>query len=165
MSCGVHLEGRGGGGLCLYGMIRQRDPERVRGSLRGCPQTLVDSTLFGRTPRYGVSFQTSSLSAKANCVPSCELEFSLPSLPPSLPPLPLSLSLPLPPSLPLSLKPKIKTIKTDDFFNFKYNENVENDRNETNYIAHYKTWLNLFFPDQVGTKNLNWFVFNQNKVL
>jgi hypothetical protein len=23
----------------------------------------------------------------------------------------------------------------------------------------------IFFPDQVGTKNLNWFVFNQNKVL
>ena len=35
----------------------------------------------------------------------------------------------------------------------------------TLYIAHFKTWLNLFFPDQVGTKNLNWFVFNQNKVL
>jgi hypothetical protein len=49
----------------------------------------VDSTLFGRTPGYGVSFQTSSLSGKENCVPSCELELSLPYLLPSLPPLPL----------------------------------------------------------------------------
>jgi hypothetical protein len=62
-------------------------------------------------------------------------------------------------------KPKIKTIKTDDFLNFKYNENVDNTRNEANYISHFNTWLNLFFPEQVGQKNLNWFVFNQNKVL
>ena len=31
------------------------------------------------------------------------------------------------------------TIKTDDFYNLKYNENVENDRNEANYISHFKT--------------------------
>jgi hypothetical protein len=49
--------------------------------------------------------------------------------------------------------------------NPKYNGNVDNDRNEANYKSHFKTWLNLFFPDQVGTKNLNWFIFNQNKVL
>jgi hypothetical protein len=49
--------------------------------------------------------------------------------------------------------------------NPKYNGNVDNDRNEANYKSHFKTWLNLFFPDQVGTKNLDWFIFNQNKVL
>ena len=36
-------------------------------------------------------------------------------------------------------KPQIMTIKTDDFYNLKYNENVENDRNEANYISHFKT--------------------------
>jgi hypothetical protein len=31
-------------------------------------------------------------------------------------------------------KPNIKTIKTVDFLNFKFNENVENDGNKKKYI-------------------------------
>lgn len=43
--------------------------------------------------------------------------------------------------------------------------NQENTRNEQNYINHYKTWLNLFFPDQSRAISFNWFVMNQNQVL
>jgi hypothetical protein len=45
-------------------------------------------------------------------------------------------------------------MKTDDFFNSKYDENVENDRNEQNYISHFKPRINSCFSDQVGTKKV-----------
>jgi hypothetical protein len=46
-----------------------------------------------------------------------------------------------------------------------YKPDGNTDRNELNYISHFKTWLNNFFIDQQEIDNLNYFVLNQNEVL
>jgi hypothetical protein len=61
-------------------------------------------------------------------------------------------------------KPKLKAINRKTFFNLGY-KGETTDRNELNYISHFKTWLNNFFIDQQEIDNINWFVLNQNKVL
>jgi uncharacterized protein YnzC (UPF0291/DUF896 family) len=62
------------------------------------------------------------------------------------------------------LKPKLKPINRKTFFNLGYKGETTN-RNELNYISHYKTWVNQFFKDQEDIDNINWFCQNQNEVL
>jgi len=62
------------------------------------------------------------------------------------------------------LKQKLKNINRKTFFNLGYKGDTT-DRNELNYISHYKTWVNQFFKDQEDIDNLNYFVLNQNEVL
>lgn len=59
---------------------------------------------------------------------------------------------------------KFKTIKVIDFFNLRY-KGDQTERNEKNYISHFKTWINNFFIDQAKEENLKWFCINQNQVL
>ena len=85
MSCGMHLEGRGGGGLCFYGMKRLREPERVRGSLRGCPQTLAwtPHSLVGPPAMEFRSKQALSLGKRTVCPRASWSSLSPTSFPPS----------------------------------------------------------------------------------
>jgi hypothetical protein len=61
-------------------------------------------------------------------------------------------------------KPKLKNISRKTFFNLGYKGDTT-DRNELNYISHYKTWINQFFIEKQDIDNINWFCQNQNEVL
>jgi hypothetical protein len=49
-------------------------------------------------------------------------------------------------------KPKLKSINRKTFFNLGY-KGETTDRNELNYISHFKTWVNQFFKDQEDIDN------------
>ncbi len=59
----------------------------------------------------------------------------------------------------------MKDINKDDFFNLKYKTEGNTDRTETNNASHFKTWINIFFPEQLKLNNLNWSCTNQNEIL
>ncbi len=49
-------------------------------------------------------------------------------------------------------KPKLKNINRKTIFNLGY-KGETTDRNELNYISHFKTWVNQFFKDQEDIDN------------
>ena len=58
----------------------------------------------------------------------------------------------------------MKEIDKNDFYNLKFKGDLT-ERNEKNYISHFKTWIKIFFTGQEFDENLNWFCINQNYVL